>query len=189
MKKNIILISTLMLICYSKKTHAQSLKPKDIIVSTLLADNFSGRYNLGFEYFFSRKNPLNDSINFSLFLNGGITSTKILAQHINGFDFTAEANFYGEVLMSKKWNEYGGIKVSYGNFKNKAQSNSNRNFYFVGLGTGIQPVIRKKITIKLSSDLGYIKNGLANTLLFVKRDEAFYTGFAILFNLGVGIKL
>ena len=95
----------------------QTLKGKDIIISSLVPDNILGRYNLGIEYFL----PSKDSVNFlsSIVINGGKTNATLSGKRIEGVDFTAEINVYGEVLLKRKWNEYVGLKLSGGHFKNK----------------------------------------------------------------------
>jgi len=91
-------------------------------------------------------------------------------------------------LLPKKWNEYAGVKLSYGNFINNSAGNSRTNFNFIGVSTGIQPIIKKVIAIKLSSDFGYVKNGLSNLITSRTTNTYNYTGFAVLVNLGIGVK-
>lgn len=90
-------------------------------------------------------------------------------------------------MLPKNWNEFGGIKVDYGSLKNQTDNNTNQS-YFIGISTGIQPVIAKVITIKVNGDIGYMRNGLSNTLLFNNRNELFYSGFIVNFNLGIGVR-
>ena len=163
----------------------QTLKGKDIIISCLVPDNILGRYNLGIEYFL----PSKDSVNFlsSIMINGGKTNATLLGKRIEGVDFTAEINVYGEVLLKRKWNEYVGLKLSGGRFKNETTM-ENKNFFFIGIGTGIQPIIAKRIAVRLSSDVGYMRNGLSETLLFNDGSDPFNSGFTVIFNLGIGIK-
>jgi hypothetical protein len=174
------------LVC-SRTAMAQTLKSKDIIISSFIPDNFLGKYNIGAEYFFSAKN-LPDKPLLSVALNGGSIGTKIANQNINGFKFSTELNLYGEISKSKKWNEYGGIKFDYGNFKNKTIGN-NVNYYFAGIGTGVQTLIAKIIATKVNVDLGYMRNGLTNALLYNDRKEPFHSGVVIIFNLAIGVKL
>jgi hypothetical protein len=170
------------------KTFGQVAQQKNIIISTRIPDNFSSRYNVGIEFFFKPKDPKFISDNFSVGFNTGITSTTIAGQKISGYDLSLEGNWYSEILLPKKWNEYAGVKVSYGNFINKSDGNSRTNFNFIGVSTGIQPIIKKVIAIKLSTDFGYIKNGLSNLLTSQTTNTYNYTGFAVLFNLGIGVK-
>ena len=125
---------------------------------------------------------------FSILVNGGKTVTNFANQNIRGFDFSGELNLYGQVLMSDKWNEYGGIKVAYGSFTNKSVE-EDYNYYFVGVATGVQPVLMNSFTLRVSADLGYIRNGLTNKQLYTDRSVLFYSGFAILLNMGIGVKL
>ncbi len=152
-----------------------------------MPDNLTGRYNLGMEYFISQKKSKTEDSKISIAVNGGILSTNQLTKNINGFNFIVESNLYTDFLLPKKWNEFAGIKVSYGNVNNKTD-NDNRQSYFIGISTGMQPVITKTLTLKLYSDLGYVHNALTNTLLFGDRNNLFYSGFAINFNLGIGVK-
>ena len=79
------------------------------------------------------------------------------------------------------------LKLSGGRFKNETTM-ENKNFFFIGIGTGIQPIIAKRIAVRLSSDMGYMRNGLSETLLFNDGSDPFNSGFAVIFNLGIGIK-
>ena len=186
MKKSVILLLFLMATSFGEKLIGQNIKPNNIIISTLAPDNFWGRYNIGIAYFLATKT---DGLNLiSLALNGGKTSTNISNQKIQGLDISGELNFYGQVLMSKKWDEYVGLKLSYGDFKNSTKD-SKHNSFFIGMSTGMQPVVAKRIAFKISSDLGYIQNGLTYNFLYNNRNVPFYSGFAIIFNVGVGIKL
>lgn len=169
--------------------YGQSFKQKDVIVSTLIADDINGRYNVGLEYFIRTKFKDIESARFSISVNGGVISTTIKGQQVTGYNIVTEANLYSEILLPEKWNEYGGVKLSYGNFNNKTLDNTKTQFFFAGISTGFQPVIAKLVTVKVSTDLGYMKNGLANQLLLQTSNGYLYNGFAILFNLGVGLKL
>ena len=165
---------------------AQTIKPKSFIVSTLVPDNVIGRYNLGGEYFLDLKDK-NKIPLLSIALNAGKVNTTIFNEGIKGFDIKGEANVYGPVLMSDKWNEYVGFKLAYGKYKNE-KTNQNNTHYFIGLGTGIQPILLKIISIKLSTDIGYIRNALSNTTLLYNKSQPLHSGFAMIFNLGVGVK-
>ena len=79
------------------------------------------------------------------------------------------------------------LKLSGGRFNNKTTI-ENKNFFFIGIGTGIQPIIAKRIAVRLSSDVGYMRNGLSETLLFNDGSDPFNSGFTVIFNLGIGIK-
>ena len=182
---------SLFFMCLLVMTNAvgQSFKQKDVIVSTIITDDFSGRYNVGLEYFTRTKFKDLESARLSISVNGGVISTTIKGQQVIGYNIVTEANLYSEILLSEKWNEYGGVKLSYGNFNNKTLNNTKTQFFFAGISTGFQPVIAKLVTVKVSTDLGYMKNGLANQLLMQTSNGYLYSGFAILFNLGVGLKL
>ena len=172
--------------CY--KTYGQVALQKNIIISTRIPDNFSSRYNAGIEYFIKPNDSTFINDYFSVGFNTGITSTTIAGQNISGYDLSLEGNWYSEILWSKKLNEYAGVKFSYGNFNNKTAGNIRTNFNFIGVSMGIQPVIKKVIAIKLSSDFGYIKNGLSNLLSSQTTNNYNYTGFTVLANLGIGLK-
>lgn len=165
----------------------QNINGKDLVVSTTLTDNFTGRTNIGIEYFLPTKKAGNQDIQFSLAANTGFYSLDYLGKKVAGYSVVLEANMYTPLLLSKKWNEFGGIKLVSGNLENKTD---NRNYQqtFFGLSTGIQPVIARRIAIKISSDIGYCRNGLTNAILLNDRQTLFYSGFAILFNAGVGIR-
>ena len=79
------------------------------------------------------------------------------------------------------------LKPSVGRSKNET-TRENKNFFFIGIGTGIQPIIAKRIAVRLSSDIGYMRNGLSETLLFNDGRNPFNSGFTVIFNLGIGIK-
>lgn len=184
MKNRSILTIAILQLIIASSTYAQTLKSKDVIISSLIPDNFSGRYNVGLEYVLPRKK---DNL-ISISLNGTKTSISVLNQNIEGFDFTGEIKLYGEILMKKKWNEYGGLKISAGSFTNNTLLEK-KDFYFIGIGTGIQPIIAKVFAVKISADLGYTRNVLSNTLLFNNNSTPFHSGFVILFNVGIGVKL
>jgi|694.fasta_scaffold67918_6 hypothetical protein len=167
--------------------YGQTIIPKDFIVSTYLPDNLFGRYNIGFEYFLKKKEERIENSKISIGLNGGIISANIQNQNIEGINFVLETNWYTDFTLPKKWNEYGGLKISFGNFNNQTLKEK-ENSYFIGITTGIQPIILKKIALKINSDIGYIKNGLSNMLLFNNSNDIFYSGFAIDFNVGLGVR-
>ena len=188
MKKLIYSFVFLLFAASHFKTFGQVAQQKNIIISTRIPDNFSSRYNAGIEYFFKLKDPRFISEYFSVGFNTGITSATITGQNISGYDLSLETNWYTEILLPKKWNEYAGVKLSYGNFINNSAGNSRTNFNFIGVSTGIQPIIKKVIAIKLSSDFGYVKNGLSNLITSRTTNTYNYTGFAVLVNLGIGVK-
>ena len=165
----------------------QTINPKDVIVSTNIPDNAVGRYNIGFEYFLKDKKKGIENSKFSIGLNGGFLSTVNKSQSLKGFDFIIETNWYTDLTLPKKWNEYGGLKVGYGNYNNETLNEKN-NSYFIGIATGVQPIILKKIALKLNGDIGYMKNGLATTSFFSSEDEIFYSGFTVNFNVGIGVR-
>jgi hypothetical protein len=167
--------------------YAQTLKSNNAIIFTNLSDNLTGRYNIGLEYFFPLNKLKSENTKISLALNGGPVSINQFQKSIIGHSFTFETNLYTDFMLPKNWNEFGGIKVGYGSLKNKTDNNIYQN-YFIGISTGIQPVIAKIITIKANGDIGYIHNGLTNTLLFDNRNELLYSGFTVNFNLGIGIR-
>ena len=186
MKKSFHLLLLMLLLSLSYKSNSQTVKPKDVIISSFIPDNILGRYNLGVEYYFNNKkdstlNPI------SVFINGGKTSSTILNQKIEGIDFTGEINLYNQVLMSNKWNEYLGLKINYGKFENET-TNEKKNSYFIGISTGMQPLILKRIALRINSDIGYTKNGLASLSFFGNNNEIFITGFTINFSLAVGVR-
>jgi hypothetical protein len=158
-----------------------------VTISTNLSDDFLSRYNIGLEYFLKKKEKSIENSKISIGLNGGVISTTIQNQNIEGFNFVLETNWYTDLTLPKKWNEYGGLKVSYGNFNNQTLKEK-ENSYFIGITTGIQPIILKKIALKINSDIGYIKNGLSNMLLFNNSNDIFYSGFAIDFHVGIGVR-
>lgn len=168
---------------------AQTINQKDIIVATNVTDNFTGRYNIGVEYFFGDKKKNTENSKYSIALNGGIISTENKGQSLKGFNLVFETNLYTDLFLPKKWNEYGGLKVNYGSIKNETL-NQTKNSYFIGITTGAQPIILKKIALKLSSDIGYTKNGITsiNAPLFNSSNEIFYSGFDIMFNVGLGFR-
>lgn len=167
--------------------YGQTINPKDVIISTNLSDNLLGRYNIGFEYFLKKKEKSIENSKISIGLNGGVISTTIQNQNIEGVNFVLEANWYTDFTLPKKWNEYGGLKVSYGNFNNQTLSEK-KNSYFIGISTGVQPIILKKLALKINSDIGYMKNGLSNMSLFNNINNVFYSGFTINFNVGIGVR-
>jgi hypothetical protein len=169
----------------ASKLDAQTLREKNIIISTNLPENLTGRYNLGMEYFLPFKKS--DHAKASIALNGGVISTNHLQKNIKGYSVVFETNLYTDIMLPKNWNEFGGIKLSYGNLENQTDESNNQS-YFIGISTGIQPVIAKVLCIKVSADLGYIRNGLTNTLLFNDRSQILYTGFLVDFNLGIGVR-
>ena len=57
------------------------------------------------------------------------------------------------------------LKRSGGRFKNNTTMEG-KNIFFIGIGTGIQPIIAKRIAVRLSSVVGYMRNGLSEMLLF-----------------------
>lgn len=173
---------------YHFKTFGQVTQEKNIIISTKIPDNFSSRYNVGIEYFLKPKDSSLKSDYFSVGLNTGITSTTISGQNISGYDVSLEGNWYSDILLSKKWNEFAGVKLSYGNFNNKTGGNVKTNFNFIGVSIGIQPIIKKIIAIKLSTDYGYTRNGLSNLVSSQTTNNYNYTGFTALYNLGIGVK-
>ncbi len=170
-----------------RSLYGQTINPKDVIISTNLSDDFLSRYNIGLEYFLKKKEKNIENSKISIGLNGGVISTTIQNQNIEGFNFVLETNWYTDLTLPKKWNEYGGLKVSYGNFNNQTLKEK-ENSYFIGITTGIQPIILKKIALKINSDIGYIKNGLSNMLLFNNSNDIFYSGFAIDFHVGIGVR-
>jgi len=167
----------------------QTINSNDVIISTLLPDNFSGRYNFGVEYFLNKKNKNIENSKISVGLNVGRVSAVIKNQDISGLNFILESNWYTDLTLPKKWNEYGGLKIAYGNLSNETLKEK-KNSYFIGISTGVQPIILKKITLKVNSDIGYVKNGLStiNESIFNNSDNVFYSGFAINFNVGLGIR-
>jgi hypothetical protein len=174
-------------IIFSSKSYAQIPKCKDFILSSSLADNLNGKYNLGAEYFFyANSDSLNKSL-LSLFVNAAFVKANFTNKNFKGFNVSTELNVYGQALQSKKWNEYAGLKLSYGYYKNLTDL-ENKNNYFVGFSTGTQPIIAKKIAIKLSTDIGYLRNGFTYNLIPDNRDKIFHSGFAMIFNLSVGYK-
>ncbi len=184
MRKCIILFGLILFL--GSVGFSQTIKPKNFIVSSIVPDDFMGRSNIGVEYFIDfKKNDNLSPISFSL--NAGTTSTTILNQKIKGIDFIGEINSYGTMLISEKWNEYGGLKLSYGNFNNETL-NEDRRQYFIGITTGIQPIILKRIALKMNSDIGYMKNGFSRMSFFGSNDQVFFSGFTINFNLGLGIR-
>jgi hypothetical protein len=170
-----------------RSLYGQTINPKDVTISTNLSDDFLSRYNIGLEYFLKKKEKNIENSKISIGLNGGVISTTIQNQNIEGFNFVLETNWYTDLTLPKKWNEYGGLKVSYGNFNNQTLKEK-ENSYFIGITTGIQPIILKKIALKINSDIGYIKNGLSNMLLFNNSNDIFYSGFAIDFHVGIGVR-
>lgn len=170
-----------------RSLYGQTINPKDVTISTNLSDDFLSRYNIGLEYFLKKKEKSIENSKISIGLNGGVISTTIQNQNIEGFNFVLETNWYTDLTLPKKWNEYGGLKVSYGNFNNQTLKEK-ENSYFIGITTGIQPIILKKIALKINSDIGYIKNGLSNMLLFNNSNDIFYSGFAIDFHVGIGVR-
>lgn len=187
--KNLIYSFVFLLIatpCF--KTFGQVTPQKNVILSTRIPDKFSSRYNAGIEYFLKPKDSTLITDYFSVGLNTGITSVTIAGQKVSGYDLSLEGNWYSEILLSKKWNEYAGVKLSYGNFTNKTAGSMKTNFNFIGVSTGVQPIIKKVIAIKLSTDFGYVRNGLANLLLPQSTNNYNYTGFTVLYNLGIGVK-
>jgi hypothetical protein len=167
--------------------NAQTLKQNNLIISSQVTGHIAKRYNIAAEYFVAHKK---NNVNHLLSVGLGIAATKTTAvtQSINGFDVTAEINLYGPIFMRPKWHEYGGLKIMAGQLNNKT-ANTKPTFYFIGVGTGIQPIIAKRIALKASVDIGYVRNGLVNTLFYVNSNNVFYSGIALLANVGVGIKL
>ena len=184
-----IILITVLFLSNSYFIFGQTINSKDIIVSTFLPDNLLNRYNVGVEYFLNQSKDSLKNSKISVGLNGGIVSTTLKNQNINGFNLIFETNWYTDLTLPKKWNEYGGVKVSYGNFKNETLKEKKSN-YFIGITTGIQPIILKRIALKVNSDIGYIKNGLTNIngSVFNSSNEIFYSGFAMTFNVGVGFR-
>jgi hypothetical protein len=166
---------------------AQTIQPKSVIVSSQVTGNLAGRYNIGAEYFFDVRKAGATYLLAAAF-SASATKTTAAGQNITGFDATAEINLYGPTFLRRKWNEYGGLKLMLGQLNNTT-ANTKPTFYFIGVGTGIQPIIAKRIAIKASVDIGYVRNGVVNTLFYLKNDEAIYSGIALLANVAVGIKL
>ena len=165
---------------------AQSFQRKDIVLSTIIPDNLSGRYNIGLEYFLTDKK---DNNYISVALNGGVTSFNQLNQNIRGLNFILETNIYSDhYFLKKNLNDFGGLKISYGNLNNQTLRTKN-NSYFIGITTGIQPLIAKKIVLKINSDIGYAKNGCTRIGSFQNQDKILYSGFTVNFNIGLGIRL
>lgn len=177
----------LIFILLNEYASGQIINGKDLIVSTTLTDNFTGRANIGVEYFLPAKKNTNQDMRFSLAANTGLYSVNYQGKKIDGFSVQLEGNLYTPLVLSPKWNEFGGVKLVYGNLNNKTD---NRDYQhgFIGLTTGIQPVLARRIAIKISSDIGYSRNGLTNAILLNDRQTLFHSGFAILFNAGIGIR-
>lgn len=186
MRRNLKQTLSIFLLLFGYEISAQTLNEKSIIISTNLPHNLTGIYNIGMEYFLPFDKNQNAKASFAL--NGGFFSTDQLQESIKGYSFVFETNLYTDLMLPKNWNEYGGIKFSYGSFETQINKNSNQSYFF-GISTGIQPVIAKVLTLKISSDLGYVHNGLTNTLLFNNRRDMLYSGFVVNFDLGVGIRI
>lgn len=176
------------LFCFflTTKVKSQTLNPKDLIISSYIPDFIIGRKNLGVEYLLPSKKNTNSS-SISVLINIGNTSITIFNQKIRGFDLIGELKSYDQLFKSKKWNEYGGVKFRYGNLNNETLKEK-KSSYFIGITTGVQPIILKKIALKLNSDIGYMSNGLASMSFFSSNNEIFYSGFTINFNIGLGIR-
>jgi hypothetical protein len=185
MRKSLTNILCIILLLFGSKMYAQTLSEKNIIIATNVPDNFTGRYNIGMEYLLPLKKS--DNTKASISLNGGLISTNQLQKSIKGYSLILETNLYTDIMLPKNWNEFGGFKLSYGNLENQTDKTNNQT-YFVGISTGIQPVIAKVICIKVSADLGYVHNGLTSSLLFTDRSQILYTGFLVDLNLGIGVR-
>lgn len=177
------------ILLFANAVYAQTLRGNDVIIATNVPDFLNGRFNVGVEYFLPSpaKNSTWEDWEFSIALNGGRFSTNQLQKSVEGYNLIFEANAYTNISLPRKWNEFGGLCVSYGNLKNQTDGISNRS-YFVGISTGVQPVVAKIITIKLVGYIGYFGNVLSHTMLWADRSELFHSGFAIDFNVGIGVR-
>ena len=160
---------------------------------TLVTDLAVNRYNVGSEHFFQPRKWVQDGDAdvWSIRYNLGYTQTSISGMGITGVDLRTEARLYTSIALSKKWNEYGGVRIDYGRVGLTNEQTLNKTFFFAGLCTGIQPMFFKRVTLQLGADIGYLRNAPANNFLtFTNRttSENFSSGFGILLNAGIGIK-
>lgn len=163
-------------------------------MGTGIFDLAAKRYNIGVEYYINNS-FFKDSTTpgFSIYLNPGITRQHILGSDVNGFDLRTEIRMYTQLLMPKKWNEYGGIRIDIGKFNVNNNSSNSTNYFFGGLCLGVQPIIAKRIAIQVATDLGFFTNApITNALFFQDKESSnsiFFSGFGISGKLGIAIQL
>lgn len=133
---------------------AQTIKGGQFTLNTSI-DNFLRKYNLGGEYFFTKKEQSNKKDVVSIFINIGATNDKLNGLQLTGINIRTEFRWYSRVLLKDNWNEYLSFTADVGKF---AFNNATINRSFFGLSTGVQPKLIGNLHAFFQTDLGYYSN-------------------------------
>jgi hypothetical protein len=146
-----------------------------------------GLYNLSYErFFFSKKDSTSTDV-YSFTTTIGFINNKEYEGAITAF----EGRWYTELFLSKKWNEYGSLKLNFGRFTYNDPINvaTTRNFGAIEISTGIRRYFFKHAFFDANTGFGFYSNlPLVNNLLYnTKRDKPFNNHlFALQCNLSIG---
>jgi hypothetical protein len=146
-----------------------------------------GLYNLSYERFFYPKKDSSSNDVYSFITTLGFINNK----EYQGAITALEGRWYTELFLSKKWNEYGSIKLNYGRFTHNDPFNvaSTRNFGAIEISTGIRRYFLKHAFFDANIGYGFYSNlPLVNNLLYnTKTDKPFNNRiFALQGNLTIG---
>jgi hypothetical protein len=138
----------------SSSLFAQSVKGGEFALNTSL-DNFSGKYNVGGEYFFERKMKPDQKDRYSLFMNFGSNNYELNGLPLTGTNIRTELRWYSTLLHKDNWNEYLSLTADIGKLSyNSAPINTS----FFGLSTGVQPKLVGSLHAFIQTDIGYFTN-------------------------------
>jgi hypothetical protein len=133
---------------------AQSIKGGEFALSTSI-DNFSGKYNVGGEYFFERKKKPDQKDRYSLFINFGSNNYELNGLALTGTNIRTELRWYSTLLHKDNWNEYLSLTADIGKL---SYNNAPINSSFLGLSTGVQPKLVGNLHAFIQTDIGYFTN-------------------------------
>ncbi len=146
-----------------------------------------GLYNLSYERFFYPKKDSSSTDVYSFITTLGFINNKEYQGAITAF----EGRCYTELLLNKKWNEYGSLKLNFGRFTHNDPINvaTTRNFGAIEISTGIRRYFLKHAFFDANIGYGFYSNlPLVNNLLYnTKTDKPFNNRiFALQGNLTIG---
>ncbi|TAG10091.1 MAG: hypothetical protein EAZ35_06195 [Sphingobacteriia bacterium] len=157
---------------------AQNIKGGGFALNTSI-ENFSGKYNIGGEYFFAKKEKPDQKDIVSLFMNIGSTNSNINGLPLTGKSIRTELRWYSSILLKDNWNEYLSLTADIGKF---SLSNAPINSSFIGLSTGVQPKIAGNLHAFFQTDIGYYSN---TTQKFGPLFNTNQANFSSVFGIGV----
>ena len=146
-----------------------------------------GLYNLSYERFFYPKKDSSSNDVYSFITTLGFINNKEYQGAITAF----EGRWYTELLLNKKWNEYGSLKLNFGRFTYNDPLNvaTTRNFGAIEISTGIRRYFLKHAFFDFNTGFGFYSNlPLVNNLMFnTIKDKPFNNHiFALQGNLSIG---